>query len=367
MTAKYYSLSLRHSENAEYLYFLINDDATNSVSVDVNKACVLFDKPEEKEGFLPVPIALLEALDFDASYFEPGDKVVFNTPENLDKLGLKQEEGVLMPAQQYYVLSTKYTETGDDRLCFFTKNYQDREFVESICKDLEQAWLTTIYEKDGEQPYLYLEKEAVDALAINLNDLRGSGVDNKVENLQKLGLEWNGDLLERVEKKKAEREAEAPKETPVSLLGIGFKAWGLYKDVKKVIDQYKPEPPKTSSNKINDLADKVHQVNKDKGFWDKERNVGEMLMLVSSELGEAMEAHRKGRFADWESYHKNVSVLGPKKAFEIYIKDRFEDEVIDAVLRLYDMAAGLNIDLDKHIQAKLNYNRSRERFHGKKY
>ena len=43
-----------------------------------------------------------------------------------------------------------------------------------------------------------------------------------------------------------------------------------------------------------DLAELIHQTAKDKGFWDTERNMGEMLMLVISELAEALEAHRDG-------------------------------------------------------------------------
>ena len=46
------------------------------------------------------------------------------------------------------------------------------------------------------------------------------------------------------------------------------------------------------------------------GFWDKERNIGELLMLVTSELGEAMEAHRKSKFANRENYDKLRLQLG---------------------------------------------------------
>lgn len=123
----------------------------------------------------------------------------------------------------------------------------------------------------------------------------------------------------------------------------------------------------TNSN-LNNLAKEIHQVNKEKGFWDKERNVGEMLMLVTSELGEAMEAHRKGTFANWEAYESNLKKgENVPENFKKHIKDSFEDEIADAIIRLLDMAAGLNIDLDKQIEAKLDYNRSRARFHGKKY
>ncbi|MEI2422137.1 hypothetical protein V6O07_17795, partial [Arthrospira platensis SPKY2] len=47
---------------------------------------------------------------------------------------------------------------------------------------------------------------------------------------------------------------------------------------------------------LNESARIIHKNNKEKGFWDTEKNVGELLMLVVSELGEAMEAHRKSNF-----------------------------------------------------------------------
>lgn len=114
---------------------------------------------------------------------------------------------------------------------------------------------------------------------------------------------------------------------------------------------------------LNESAQLIYQNNKEKGFWDKERNVGEMLMLVVSELGEAMEAHRKGRFAtdeDWLLY-------GETGDFAYCIKDTFQDEIADAIIRLLDMSAGLGIDLEDHINHKVAYNTTRARFHGKSY
>lgn len=125
---------------------------------------------------------------------------------------------------------------------------------------------------------------------------------------------------------------------------------------------------------LNSSAQIIFQNNKAKGFWDKERNVGELLMLITSELGEAMEAHRKGKFAKLErlefklsqnselAYEKHFSAK-----FEMHVKDTFEDEIADAVIRLLDLSAGLGIDLEKHINAKVNFNKTRERLHGKLY
>ncbi len=132
----------------------------------------------------------------------------------------------------------------------------------------------------------------------------------------------------------------------------------------------------TNTMNLNDLANEIYQNNKEKGFWpeDKPRNVGELLMLVTSELGEAMEAHRKGKFAD-ASEMKRVIALGAKwedtdflkHKFQNDVKDSFEDEISDAIIRLFDMAGGLGIDIDFHVRQKLEYNKTREKLHGKKY
>lgn len=124
---------------------------------------------------------------------------------------------------------------------------------------------------------------------------------------------------------------------------------------------------------INLLAKNIHLGNKEKGFWDTDRNVGEMLMLVTSELGEAMDAHQCNKFASITLFNRELEVAQKihdkafEMAFKIHIKDTFEDEIADAIIRLLDMAAGLNIDIEKHIALKLRYNKSRPRLHGKAY
>lgn len=87
----------------------------------------------------------------------------------------------------------------------------------------------------------------------------------------------------------------------------------------------------------------------------------ELLMLVTSELGEALEAHRKGNFAIVPA------VFESKEHFKTHLKDTFQDEIADAFIRILDMSAGLGIDLEGHVNAKLKYNATRERLHGKSY
>ena len=72
------------------------------------------------------------------------------------------------------------------------------------------------------------------------------------------------------------------------------------------------------------------------------RNVGELLCLVHSEISEAMEGHRKG-LPDDKLPHRSM----------------LEVELADAVIRIFDMAGGLGLDLSFAIAEKLAYNASR--------
>lgn len=78
-----------------------------------------------------------------------------------------------------------------------------------------------------------------------------------------------------------------------------------------------------------------------------------------------MEAHRKGKFASGHSMGASYATF--KHWFESHYKDTFEDEIADAIIRLLDLSAGLEIDIERHIQKKIEYNKTRERLHGKKY
>lgn len=92
---------------------------------------------------------------------------------------------------------------------------------------------------------------------------------------------------------------------------------------------------------LNELAQLCHAVAVEKGFWEKERNIGEALMLIVSELAEAMEAHRK-------QDHEN-----------------FKEEIADSFIRLLDLCGGLKLDMEEEINKKYLKNKNRPYKHGK--
>ena len=130
---------------------------------------------------------------------------------------------------------------------------------------------------------------------------------------------------------------------------------------------------------LNELARDIYLANDAKGFWPDnphERNKGELLMLVTSELAEGLEALRKGRTCEanldvfeeiLEGRHGAMSNQDFAFAFKDAIKDTFEDEIADAMIRLLDMCGALGIDIERHIKFKLEYNATRPAKHGKAF
>ena len=126
---------------------------------------------------------------------------------------------------------------------------------------------------------------------------------------------------------------------------------------------------------INELSKKIHSNNKAKGFYDSEKNIGEILALIHSEVSEALECDRKDKYAI-PIGTKSADTIGNcfenddtafQIEFEVWVKDTFEDELADIMIRVMDLAAFKGINLETHIKAKMRYNALRPHKHGNKY
>lgn len=73
------------------------------------------------------------------------------------------------------------------------------------------------------------------------------------------------------------------------------------------------------------------------------KNVGELLALVHSEISEALEHHRKGLMDDKLPHRTGLEV-----------------ELAAAVIRIFDMAGGLGLDVAGALVEKLAYNATRD-------
>lgn len=96
--------------------------------------------------------------------------------------------------------------------------------------------------------------------------------------------------------------------------------------------------------------DEFIELNNQKGLFQQKtfkflRNsiVGNLLMLIVSEVGEAQDGLR----------HND--------------DDNFKEELADIVIRTFDLAGGLDIDLQAEIIKKMDKNRNRPYKHGKAF
>lgn len=101
---------------------------------------------------------------------------------------------------------------------------------------------------------------------------------------------------------------------------------------------------------FNALATEINDNARAKGFWDKERNDGEMICLMHGELSEAHEAIRHGNPPD----NHIPEFLGT------------EAELADTVIRIMDTAQARGWRVAEAIVAKMEYNKTRPHMHGKK-
>ena len=96
-----------------------------------------------------------------------------------------------------------------------------------------------------------------------------------------------------------------------------------------------------NADTLSRYAKDCHERAVAKGFWDEPHSVGHYLMLVVSELSEAVEADRIGKWAklDPDTIDTLKRIAGAPYAQEFLrdVKDRVEDEIADAVIRLLDL------------------------------
>ena len=112
----------------------------------------------------------------------------------------------------------------------------------------------------------------------------------------------------------------------------------------------------------NDLRDRAYQCACEHGFHETEYSDAHWMMLIITEISEAVDADRKGRHANSDYFKSllecSVSYNGDdekernyifKVLFEREIKDTVEDELSDIVIRCLDYAGLKKINVEGRI------------------
>lgn len=95
---------------------------------------------------------------------------------------------------------------------------------------------------------------------------------------------------------------------------------------------------------ITELIKQCHETARQKGWWEQERNHGELIALMHSELSEALEAMRANG-----------------------TKDQIAEELADCCIRIFDYCGAYDIDLGETLRKKMAFNKTRPYRHGKKF
>ena len=94
---------------------------------------------------------------------------------------------------------------------------------------------------------------------------------------------------------------------------------------------------------VKKFVDESHKIAREKGWWEGQRNDGELIALMHSELSEALEAMRN---------HGS--------------QEDIAEELADCCIRIFDYCGARGIDLQKAIGKKIKKNRTRPYKHGNK-
>ena len=132
---------------------------------------------------------------------------------------------------------------------------------------------------------------------------------------------------------------------------------------------------------LNELAKQINDNARAHGFWDGDRNFGEMIALAHSELSEALEEHRSGREpeyfqinggqvwrtddgsgSDWCTANGKATYTGV-----LAKPEGVAVELADCIIRCLDTMHSLGVDIDGVVARKMAYNASRPHKHGRAY
>lgn len=117
---------------------------------------------------------------------------------------------------------------------------------------------------------------------------------------------------------------------------------------------------------LQDAQERVTEVNKANGWFEDDRSVGEDLLLIHTEVSEAVEAFRDWGLAD-ATDHAGAALASVAADRTILPKpEGFGSEMADILVRLLDTCERRGVDLSFEFERKLAHNATRGHKHGGK-
>ncbi len=131
---------------------------------------------------------------------------------------------------------------------------------------------------------------------------------------------------------------------------------------------------------INQLMKKVHETAVEHGWYEEERNFGELIALMHSELSEALEEARSGhnltqtyykcksyRKYDCEWYCYDLEICSNPKECKHAKPCGIPSEFADCIIRILDACGYYGIDIEAALKEKIEFNQHRPYKHGKQF
>lgn len=131
------------------------------------------------------------------------------------------------------------------------------------------------------------------------------------------------------------------------------------------------DPPKVESKGLNVLRDEAYENAKAHGFHDVNHTVGDSMMLITTEIGEAFEAFREGAKPSEMKYEgsetfESFAGAGRPSARRLHKPIGVPSELADIIIRVLDFSGEHGIDIERAVLEKMAYNKTRPFKHGNK-